>query len=420
MAGCRNIIVCLKQSGAPGPALRAAYLLEKTGLVGSYVSRFAEFGSVDLVTIGLSYASAEQSEYALVNSPAGAISLRSSMIRKSNNAFVGFIRLKEKFQQATLHMNPRFEGYRLFESGKQRFVFAYPITSGCVVCQPVAQVLYAFDFNPDGRLEKLQPLAASELTSGSTWYAPRFYTSSRFVDDIQTLQGRLNELGYAAGPVDGVAGRKTEGALREFQRDHGLPETGNVDLVTADIMAARQTDRQLRRFEMLLSARSSWTASFGEGLLSRMPLSDREKRIVLANNIAGQLMFEGRYSDAFAQLQGAKIKAEGILKDRPALYATLLLNLASATNAVGQHDNAARFTEQAAETLDQQFVAPENPVTSRKANAEELIDGQILSIAELLISRASSDTVRFTYSNNDAGHRHIFTLLYPVEESEPI
>ena len=171
---------------------------------------------------------------------------------------------------------------------------------------------------------------------------------------------------------------------------------------------------------MLLSAGNSWTASFGEGLLSRMPLSEREKRIVLANNIAGQLMFEGRYSAALAQLQGAKNKAESLLRERPALYATLLLNLASASNAGGQHDDAARFTEQAAETLDQQFVTPANSVTSRKANAGDSIDGQILSIAELLISRASSDTVRFTFSNNDAGHRHIFTLLYPVEESEPI
>ncbi len=420
LAGCRNIIACLKESGAPGPALRAAYLLEKTGLVGSYVSHFDEFGPVDLVTIGLSYASAEQSEYALVNSPSGAISLRSSTIRKSNDAITRSVQLKKKFPKATLHMNPRFESYRLFENGKQRFVFAYPVTSGCVVCQPVAQVLYAFDFKSDGRIEKLQPLAVSELTSAAGWYAPRFYSSAQFVDDTKSLQRRLNELGYAAGPVDGVAGRKTDSALREFQRDHGLSETGKIDGVTADVMSAGRPDRQLRRFEMLLAGGSNRATGFGEGLLSRVPLTDREKRIVLANNIAGQLMFEGQFGDALALLQRAKNNAESLRSDRPALYAALLLNLASGSIAAGQNEDADRFAGEAAATLDQQIIAPANSTSGRKANASDAIDGKIVSIAELLIDRTSSDSVQLLLSSNDAGYRHIFTLLYPAEESEPI
>lgn len=35
--------------------------------------------------------------------------------------------------------------------------------------------------------------------------------------EIRTLQARLNQLGFDAGPVDGIAGRGTKGALRRFQ-----------------------------------------------------------------------------------------------------------------------------------------------------------------------------------------------------------
>ena len=41
------------------------------------------------------------------------------------------------------------------------------------------------------------------------------------VRDVMTLQDALNRLGYEAGPVDGIAGRGTKGALRSFQKDHG-------------------------------------------------------------------------------------------------------------------------------------------------------------------------------------------------------
>lgn len=39
---------------------------------------------------------------------------------------------------------------------------------------------------------------------------------------IATAQQLLNDLGYACGPVDGIAGPKTRRALRRFQLDYGL------------------------------------------------------------------------------------------------------------------------------------------------------------------------------------------------------
>jgi len=45
-------------------------------------------------------------------------------------------------------------------------------------------------------------------------------------DDVLALQQRLAELGYDTGQTDGVFGPKTDGCIREFQRDRGFPDDG--------------------------------------------------------------------------------------------------------------------------------------------------------------------------------------------------
>ncbi len=45
-------------------------------------------------------------------------------------------------------------------------------------------------------------------------------------DDVVTLQQRLLDLGFKVGRVDGVYGHRTEQAVREFQRNVGLPPDG--------------------------------------------------------------------------------------------------------------------------------------------------------------------------------------------------
>ncbi len=46
------------------------------------------------------------------------------------------------------------------------------------------------------------------------------------VAQIKSLQSNLNALGFDAGPVDGIAGRGTRGALRRFQKANGLLADG--------------------------------------------------------------------------------------------------------------------------------------------------------------------------------------------------
>jgi len=50
------------------------------------------------------------------------------------------------------------------------------------------------------------------------------------------VQRRLNQLGYNAGPEDGVMGQATRAALIEFQRVEGLAATGRLDRATIDAL----------------------------------------------------------------------------------------------------------------------------------------------------------------------------------------
>lgn len=54
---------------------------------------------------------------------------------------------------------------------------------------------------------------------------------------VERAQRRLNELGYDAGPSDGLMGSRTRAAIRAYQRDRRLAVTGDLD---------RQTMRSLR------------------------------------------------------------------------------------------------------------------------------------------------------------------------------
>jgi peptidoglycan hydrolase-like protein with peptidoglycan-binding domain len=47
---------------------------------------------------------------------------------------------------------------------------------------------------------------------------------------VASVQRALNDLGYAAGPVDGLMGGKTRGAIRAYQIDNGLPVSGEPSL----------------------------------------------------------------------------------------------------------------------------------------------------------------------------------------------
>ena len=54
------------------------------------------------------------------------------------------------------------------------------------------------------------------------------------ITELSGVQGRLNNLGFDCGRVDGKWGPQTERAVRKLQGFYGLPETGIVDQATRD------------------------------------------------------------------------------------------------------------------------------------------------------------------------------------------
>ncbi len=49
---------------------------------------------------------------------------------------------------------------------------------------------------------------------------------------IMSFQKALNDMGYIAGPVDGILGKKTRIAIELYQHEKKLPVTGRIDMPT--------------------------------------------------------------------------------------------------------------------------------------------------------------------------------------------
>ena len=56
--------------------------------------------------------------------------------------------------------------------------------------------------------------------------------------DVVIVQMKLRDLGFYMNRADGIFGRGTEDAVKAFQREHGLPETGVLDARTRGVLQA--------------------------------------------------------------------------------------------------------------------------------------------------------------------------------------
>src|SRR5437764_8543259 len=91
-------------------------------------------------------------------------------------------------------------------------------------------------------------------------------------DDVTNLQERLHELGYDAGPVDGVFGAETETGLRAFQRDYGLTADGTCRPAT--LRALRQLGRKVVGGRPQLLRQSASFVESGPHLIGRRIVVD--------------------------------------------------------------------------------------------------------------------------------------------------
>jgi Putative peptidoglycan binding domain len=61
-----------------------------------------------------------------------------------------------------------------------------------------------------------------------------------YQDQVRQVQQRLKAAGYNPGPVDGYLGPQTEEALRNYQKAHGLSETGQLDEQTREQLTSER------------------------------------------------------------------------------------------------------------------------------------------------------------------------------------
>ena len=120
--------------------------------------------------------------------------------------------------------------------------------------QPFSQSRYQLDLgssvlegstDDDGRIERSIPPEAEQVTlslwlgsgDGETDGPPSYCWRLRLgyldpVEELSGIQGRLRNLGYDPGPIDGVLGPKTARALFLFQIEDQIPATGQVSRAT--------------------------------------------------------------------------------------------------------------------------------------------------------------------------------------------
>ena len=60
--------------------------------------------------------------------------------------------------------------------------------------------------------------------------------------EVEAVQRTLTERGYDPGTIDGAMGWRTRGALREFQRSAGIPDTGQIDDATRTALGLAPRD----------------------------------------------------------------------------------------------------------------------------------------------------------------------------------
>ncbi|MDX2477210.1 MAG: peptidoglycan-binding domain-containing protein [Gammaproteobacteria bacterium] len=91
-------------------------------------------------------------------------------------------------------------------------VFSTALLSGCLVEE-----------------EKLETEVRLKPTSGQPVVPEKIQTQIRGNDEVKSIQSVLNNLGYDAGPADGIMGSKTREAIKLYQQDHDLPVTGQLN-----------------------------------------------------------------------------------------------------------------------------------------------------------------------------------------------
>jgi len=221
-------------------------------------------------------------------------------------------------------------------------------------------------------------------------------------DDVAGLQQRLIEMGFDCGRSDGVFGPRTESALRDFQRNVGLPADGTCGPAT--LRALHQLARtvvggkanELREYEHLHHAGPTLAGKFividpGHGGRDRGAINGGLDEASLVDDIANRI--EGRLTAAGAQAFRTR-GGEGSLEhsDEPPSDAerAAFANAAEADLVISLHiDGHENPTCHGISTYYYGTAHDRSLVGARLA---DLIQSQVLAVTDLLDCRSHSKT----------------------------
>lgn len=121
--------------------------------------------------------------------------------------------------------------------------------------------------------------------------------------EVVAIQTRLKNWGYYTGAVDGVFGKKTEEAVRYFQRKNGLTVDGVVGSKTAEklgISLSGQQDGKSAGSDVYLLARLVYGEARGEPYKGKVAVAavvlNRVDSSLFPNTIAGVIYQKGQFS----------------------------------------------------------------------------------------------------------------------------
>jgi N-acetylmuramoyl-L-alanine amidase len=220
-------------------------------------------------------------------------------------------------------------------------------------------------------------------------------------DDVAGLQHRLTDMGFDCGRADGVFGARTENALREFQRNVGLPADGTCGPAT--FRALRQLARtvvggkanELREYERLHHGGPTMAGKLvvidpGHGARDRGSTNGLVDEATVVDDIANRV--EGRLTAAGAQAfrtRGGENAIDSVDRlDRPPTDAErgAFANAAEADLLVSLHVDG--DTNPACHGLSTYYYGTANDRSLVGARLAELVQQEILSRTDLLDCRS--------------------------------
>ena len=118
----------------------------------------------------------------------------------------------------------RFQGEALLA------YYQYPVLAGCRACDVLGNVTVEYRIHWGSLSHRAVHWSLSHGTP----------TSTDLLRDPRVLQQELARAGHYTGAIDGILGRGSAIALRDFQHEHCLPVTGRLDARSARALAGRR------------------------------------------------------------------------------------------------------------------------------------------------------------------------------------